>query len=294
MNKEVCGRFKNVWTNFTYDSSKKSYQIKNDNDFKKYCNNQNCVDELEKINAGCLYLLNEFFLDSSSLKNHAKSNPNIVEYIMIWLSYILSLKKNTSTISHLQHYYDTYINGSEYYKQSINGVEDNRNYMDLLNKKKHFLDMDIKYISKFYEVFKLLCEIYAEFDENTLNCTNFSQKANTFAKKYNELCENSDITSNSPYNQLLSNLSTDYYNLKKKCEYSSSLPEITTKFFEQSSQVTLSSSTVNKLFIVLSIFGAIGIFLGISYKYSLFGFRKRFQKQKLKEKLKNIKKKMNH
>ncbi|EAA19624.1 putative yir1 protein, partial [Plasmodium yoelii yoelii] len=44
------------------------------------------------------------------------------------------------------------------------------------------------------------------------------------------------------------------------------------------SEVTSSSSIVSKLIPVVSIFAAISIFLGISYKYSLFGFRKRVQK----------------
>ncbi|ETB56399.1 hypothetical protein YYC_05828 [Plasmodium yoelii 17X] len=290
MNKEVCRRFKNVWTNFTYDSSKKNYQIKNDKDFKKYCNNQNCDNELEKINAGCLYLLNEFFLDSSSLKNHAKSNLNIVEYIMIWLSYILSLKENTSTISHLQHFYGTYINGSGSYKQSINGIEDHSSYMDLLNKKKYFLDIDIKNISKFYEAFKLLCEMYTGFDENKKYCAECSEKASQFAKKYEELNKGSNITEDSPYYPLLSTLSNDYNNLKNKCNDTLSFPEIETNILAHTSGATSSSSSIaNKLFLVLSIFGAIAIFLGISYKYSLFGFRKRAQKQYLREKIKNIK-----
>ncbi|WBY56207.1 PIR protein [Plasmodium yoelii yoelii] len=44
----------------------------------------------------------------------------------------------------------------------------------------------------------------------------------------------------------------------------------------QTSEVISSSSSIaNKLFIVLSTFGAIGIFLGISYKYSLFRSQKR-------------------
>ncbi|SCL83748.1 Plasmodium variant antigen protein Cir/Yir/Bir, putative, partial [Plasmodium berghei] len=54
------------------------------------------------------------------------------------------------------------------------------------------------------------------------------------------------------------------------------------------------SSIGNKLLTVLSIFGVTTFFLGISYKYLLFGRRKRAQKQYLREKIKNIKKRMNH
>ncbi|WBY55837.1 PIR protein [Plasmodium yoelii yoelii] len=63
----------------------------------------------------------------------------------------------------------------------------------------------------------------------------------------------------------------------------------------QNSGVTSSSlSIVKKLILALSIFSAITIFLGIFYKCSLFVLRKRAQKQHLREKLKNIKKRINH
>ncbi|CDU20355.1 PIR protein [Plasmodium yoelii] len=295
MDKEVCGRFKNVWTNFTYDSSDKSYKFTNNNS-NTFCGNNSCDSNIEKINAVCLYLFNQFFGDSSSPKKH--NNINIVEYIMIWLSYMLNLiENNDNNISNLKHFYDTNIKNDKYTK-SIVKVEGCKNYKELIDKT-NLMSMDIKDISKFYEAFKSLCEMYTEFNESTSNCTNISQKAKEFVTKYDNLSENSGVTSNSPYNKLLCTLSSDFNNLKNKCNDSSSFPTIdktksTIKCPEEISDATSSSSTANKLFIVLSIFGAIAIFLGISYKYSLFGFRKRFQKQKLKEKIKNIKKRMNH
>ncbi|CDU16879.1 PIR protein [Plasmodium yoelii] len=285
MNKELCKRFKNVWEDFPDTlGSDRNYKFKDNKHFNKYCNN-NCDDNLGKINAASLYLLNEFFGDSSLFKNHNKIN--IVEYIMIWLSYMLSLiENNDNSVSNLKFFFNIYVNGGNY----------DSNYNNLLNQKTYYLDMDNNIIINFYKAFKLLCEMYTEFDENKQNCAKCSKKASEFAKKYKELSENYGITSNSPYIQVLSTLSTDYNKLKNECNDISSFPSIVTpQFYEQSSQVTLSSSSIaNKLFIVFSIFGAIGIFLGISYKYSLFGFRKRFQKQHLREKLKNIKKRMNH
>ncbi|ETB60850.1 hypothetical protein YYC_02133 [Plasmodium yoelii 17X] len=85
------------------------------------------------------------------------------------------------------------------------------------------------------------------------------------------------------------------------CEYSGDVPESRSKgeVSESETDVSISNSGVsefetaistpliaNKLIIVLSTLVAIPIFLGISYKYSLFGFRKRDQKQHLREKLK--------
>ncbi|ETB61169.1 hypothetical protein YYC_02095 [Plasmodium yoelii 17X] len=300
MNKEACERFKNVWTNFKYDSSNGNYKINDDGDFKKYCNNGNCASDLERINAASLYLFNEFFGDSSSLKNYGKNNIDIVEYIIISFSYMLSLLKNNENDS-LKFFYTTYISNDKY-KKGITHVEGCGNYKDLIDNKQDLTTIDIKEISKFYEPFKLLCEMYTEFDEHKKDCATYSDKASQFATKFEELNKDSNITKNGLYRKILSilyTLSNDYDNFKNKCNDSSLFPtidktKITIKCPEQISEVTSSSSTANKLFIVLSIFGAIAIFLGISYKYSLFGFRKRAQKQYLREKIKNIKKKMNH
>ncbi|CXI87270.1 BIR protein [Plasmodium berghei] len=294
MDKNLCNNFIYVTTNLEYDSNNKNYKFKDDTHFKDYCPNKNCNTDLEKISAGCLYFLYTFFGSSDLFKSVANSNIDIVEYIMMWLSYMLNLKENTSSsISHLEHFYKTYINNDKYQKP-ITGVTEYNSYKDLVDKKKYLLDMDSNIISNFYEAFKLLCKMYTEFDESTSNCTNCSQYSKTFAEKYEELNKKSDIANNSSYKQLLYTLSNDYNNLKTKCKNCLSLPEIETSIYALTSEDTSSSSIGNKLFTVLSIFGAIAFFLGISYKYSLFGFRKRAQKQYLREKIKNIKKRMNH
>ncbi|SCL81341.1 BIR protein, partial [Plasmodium berghei] len=296
-------------------NSEGKYQFISDKDFKEHCNNKICNTDLEKINAGCLLLFNQFFGSSDLFKYH--NNINIVDYIMIWLCYMLNLKKSVEGITNLQHFYDTYINKQEKYTHSINGVTGYSSYKELIDKT-NMVSMDIKDISKFYDVFILLCEMYIEFDGKSLNCNKYSGKAKEFVKKYKKLKEDSNITGNSSYNKLLSTLSNDYDNFKKKCssfnckdfpllqeikttqphvQSSKQIPEQTVETSEQSpeqtvqtiqkleqiSEVASSSSSIgNKLFTVLSIFGAIVFFLGIGYKYSLFGFRKRPPKQHLR------------
>ncbi|SBW38311.1 BIR protein [Plasmodium berghei] len=297
MNKDVCSNFIYLMTNFPdqLDSDGK-YKIEDDQHFKQYCSNQNCVNELEKINAGCLYLFDEFFKNSSVFKSVAKSNIDIVEYIIIWLNYMLNLKKNNDGSDSLTYFYTTNINNDKY-TNIIGGVDAYSSYKDLIDKT-NMMNMDIKDISKFYAPFKLLCEIYNEFDDDNKNCTCL-EKANQFVKKYQELDGDSNNTEGTSYNKILSTLSTDYNNLKNKCNDTLSFPSIetaqnTTKITEQTVQnsaqtsevASLSSSIGNKLIPILSIFGAIAFFLGIGYKYSLFGFRKRSQKRHLREKLK--------
>ncbi|CDS44070.1 YIR protein [Plasmodium yoelii] len=277
MNKQVCKRFEIVWSDFidNLDSSE-NFQFKSDECQKKYCSNNNCDNNFGKINAVCLYFFDAFFKDSSLFEHVAKSNINIVEYIMIWLSYMLNLIKKGENDS-LNYFYEIYIKGGQNYNKVINGVESYyKNYKDLIDRKKYFLSMNKSIIFKFYEAFKSLCSLYNELDDDNQNCKKYLDDNNDFFKKYEELKKDSSITIDNSYKKLLSTLLNDYNNLKNKCNGTSSV-----------------SSIASKLFIVLSIFGAIAIFLGVSYKYSLFGFRKRFQKQKLREKLKNIKKRMN-
>ncbi|ETB58019.1 hypothetical protein YYC_04112 [Plasmodium yoelii 17X] len=305
MNKAICEKFENVWNDFPNTlTADGKYQFKDKTFLNSYCFNYKCDNDLEKINAGFFYLLNQFF-GSSELSHYGKNNINIVDYIILWLIYMLTLKENSFKNS-LKHFYTTFINSDIKYKSIVDNVKDCHNFKDIIDKNHDLTkeDMDKNIISTLNDALKLLCKMYTVFNDNTSNCAKCSGKANEFANKYEELKKYSSNTKNSSFSKILSTLSTDYDNLKNKCNGNSSFPSIETIQSSETDSVEISgivsevasssSSITNKLFIVLSIFGAIGFFIGISYKYSLFGFRKRFQKQKLREKLKNIKKKMNH
>ncbi|CDS44099.1 hypothetical protein YYC_02806 [Plasmodium yoelii 17X] len=300
MDADICRNFLLVRNKFPDKLIDENFQFKDDT-FNDYCTNK-CDTDLEKISAGCLYFLNTFFGSSELFAQYSNNYMNILEYIIIWLSYMLNLIKNEKNDS-LDFFYRVYINGSDKYKTPINYVESCSNYKELIDKT-NMMNMDIKDISKFYDAFILLCEMYSGFDEHSPNCNKYFEDATKFVEKYKNLNGDSSITGKNSYSQLLCTLSTDYDNFKNKCKNAkcnniTSFPEIktqtTVKCSVQGSEVTPSSSSIaNNLLLVLFIFGAIGIFLGISYKYSLFGFRKRAQKQYLREKIKNIKKRINH
>ncbi|CDU16388.1 PIR protein [Plasmodium yoelii] len=300
MDKKVCGTLISISNSIYKNPNEKGdYQIIiNGNILNNYCSSNKCSDNLAKINAGCLYLLDAFFKDSSVFKSDAKSNIDIVEYIIIWLSYILNLKKSEGNKTNLQYFYDTYINNNMY-KNTITDIKEYNSYKDLIDKKKDLINMDMSIISELYNAFYKLCMMHLEMDDKSPDCNKHLGKAKEFVEKYKKIKKNPSVTEGSPYYKLLSTLSKDYDNLKNKCDSFPALSSIekAEKFIHSSGHISedasSNSSIVNKLFIVLSIFGAIAFFLGISYKYSLFGFRKRFQKQKLREKLKNIKKRMN-
>ncbi|ETB58567.1 hypothetical protein YYC_03849 [Plasmodium yoelii 17X] len=299
MNKEVCEKFDNVWDAFPDKlTSDKKYEFKTQNFLDSYCYGDKCSSDYGKINAGFLYLLNKFWGVSGLFNSFETSNINVVEYIMIWLCYMLNLKSTKD---------DNITNLNNFYKTNIENHSKYNSFIGVINNKKKLMDISSDKVSKLYKLFKILCEMYTKIDDGNKTCNNYLKDANKFVDEYQKLLNDTDNGNNS-YNQLLCTLSTDYDNLKSKCSDSSSFPEIKTpkncvKRSEQSSQlisaqnseaIAQSPSIGNKLFIVLSIFGAIAFFLGISYKYSLFGFRKRFQKQKLREKLKNVKKRVNH
>ncbi|EAA16414.1 uncharacterized protein PY17X_0800031 [Plasmodium yoelii] len=312
MNKELCKQFKKVWEDFPDTLSNKGYDFKDDGVLNNYCQSSQCHSNFDKISAVCLYLFRAFFGSSDLFNSVAKKNIDIVDYILIWLSYMLNLG-GSKDHNNIKDFYNYQIVNRDNYNTGIKDVSDYKSYKDLIDRK-NYLSMNINIISKFYDPFKSLCNLYNELDDEKTNCKNCSDKANQFVEKYKALNEDSDITDSSPYKEIFSKLSNDYDNLKNECkdDKDSKFPSLTetntpqdtgqitertgeTGETVQKSDVTSSSSSiVSKLIIALSIFSAITIFLVIFYKCSLFVLRKRAQKQNLREKLKKIKKKMNH
>ncbi|VTZ71900.1 PIR protein [Plasmodium yoelii] len=318
MNKQMCEEFQKVRNSISDESEYKGIPEFDDDHFlNKYCDSNKCQSDYDRISAGCLYLLDQFYSDSGVLPRPSKSNPYIVDYILIWLSYMLNLT-NSKEKDNITFFYNIYINSCSKYSTEMSEFmyndHDYDNYKGLIDKRKEFLYMDSNIIPKFYEAFKLLCNLYNKLDYNNKNCENYLEGDNEFDKKYKELEQDTSNTGNGSYNKLLSTLLKDYNDFKKECkEILSSLSEKTKKkhgqtlvdsseqdiydlrqysgqesvqYVDNSDATSSSSSIVSKLIPVLLIFGAIPILLGVSYKYSLFGFRKRFQKQKLREKLK--------
>ncbi|ETB61203.1 hypothetical protein YYC_01142 [Plasmodium yoelii 17X] len=264
-------------------------------DYEKYCPGYNCNTEIDKITIGFLWLLGKCYY---AFKNKSHNNTNaFFIYLISWLSY--KLKQNIgSNATTIKDFYNNSVIGSGKYSKFTTEAYKISDLDEFMKERNDLMNINIEDMSKFYDAFKLLCNVYDNYttntDENTL-----LNSANAFVKKYTELNNNCNIEGTAR-SKIFYALSTNYDNFKNSCNSSGvkckdfqSLPEIT-EFSALSSGYTSSSSIGKRLFTVLSIFGTIAFLLGISYKYSLFGFRKRFQKQKLREKIKNIKKKMNH
>ncbi|EAA15699.1 putative yir3 protein [Plasmodium yoelii yoelii] len=253
MNKEVCEKFLTLRKSLSDElDSSGDYQFKDDNFLNDYCDNKECKDEFDKISAGCLYLFAAFYGTSELFDSVAKGNINIVDYIFIWLSYMLNLGNNEKSAS-IDHFCNDYIYNDKKYNNKIENVTDYQSYMELIEKK-HDL-MNINDMNKFYEPFKILCNMYIEFNKQSTNCEKHLEDANKFVEKYDELNEDYNNGKYTPYNQLLSTLSNDYYNLKSICYDFPLLPTYSRKFVIKSTLIPIAF-----------IFVAVSIFLGIAYK----------------------------
>ncbi|KEG00383.1 hypothetical protein YYE_04894 [Plasmodium vinckei vinckei] len=236
-----------------------------------------CINYLEKASSGLIYLL-------KSLEDKFDSKyDKLAEYAILWLCYKLNQHSdNKYKSANLNNFYTNHIEKNNHYNKKIND-SNSMNYKDIIDKKKDLMNMNIKEILKFYEALKTLFSMYDDCNESGLNCNNCSEKAKTFANQFKELNKDSKNIDNILYSQMLSTLSNDYDNLKyiydnNKCPNSPPLPMIKTPS--------------SKFLPALSTFSVIPVFLGVAYKYSLFGIDKLFQRQYIRKKLNKLKKKM--
>ncbi|EAA16691.1 putative yir2 protein, partial [Plasmodium yoelii yoelii] len=266
MDDDLCGKIDFLRKHFPDESSEKAeIEFKKISNFDKYCPDGNCNTELDKIAIGFLWLLEKYFTKYPIKGNTGYNTEPFFIYIILWLSNKLNQSKNNNTT-----------NINDFYTQHVIGSNKHSNFKDVaykfsgleefINKQKELLNINIKDLSKFYDASKLICRMYGNFATN-LNKDELLNNANEFVIKYQELNGGSNNTSDSSCEQILSALSTDYGILRNKRNDITFLPEITANISALRSGYTLSSSSIgSKLFTVLSIFGAIAFFLGISYK----------------------------
>ncbi|SCL90390.1 CIR protein [Plasmodium chabaudi adami] len=298
MTEDMCRKFISVWADFSDQLDKGNYKFNDDGYCEALFTDNKCNTDFDKINAVCFWLFKQVMLDSSSSSIKEKINIDIVHYIMTWLIYMLRLKDDDKT-DNVTKFNNKCINYDMNYINSIKDTNAYKTYKGLIDSKLYLMNTGIKDISKFYDAFRSLCNMYNEFNEDNPVCSTYLVKANEFVQKYNELNNASDITKDSLYYELLSTLSNDYDNFKKKCDNDQyiNFPILSPIKKAQSSalsyDVASSSSSIASKLIPALLICSIPIFLVIAYKYSLFGFDKRLNKQYLREKVKKIKKKMN-
>ncbi|CAD2085895.1 CIR protein PIR protein [Plasmodium vinckei lentum] len=237
---------------------------------QKYCHYGNtsgrCQNYLEMASSGVIHLL-------KNLEKYGLEYDKLAEYAILWLRYKLN-QKEPHYKTQLSEFYNNYIQTNKHYNDKINN-SGSMTYKDIIDTKKDL--MGIKEMTKFSYPFKILLLLYNKNNKKSGNCAHLDD-AKKFADEFEKLNKDSNNIGSSSYNKMLYRLSDDYGNLKKKCDNFPPLPKIKT--------------TPNKLIPVLSTFSVIPVFLGIAYKYSLFGVDKLFQRQHLRKKFKKVKKKL--
>ncbi|ETB63201.1 hypothetical protein YYC_00274 [Plasmodium yoelii 17X] len=229
----------------------------------------NFSNDEEKIISGFIMLLHT--LEKLEI-------DKIVQYASLWLSHKLNQKTQNGTIKLYDFYTENIIKNS-CYERNISTDSSEHINTDDIEKKIRSMDIDIKDISNFYDAFKSICNMYSEIGED-YECKTCLENAGELFEKYENLKNALDINKGSSYYKLLSSLSNDYKNFEQmyNSTWCANLSPLVA--------CPRSSVTKNILITIAIIFVAASILLGVSYKYSLFGFRKRFQKQKLREQIK--------
>ncbi|SCL87206.1 Plasmodium variant antigen protein Cir/Yir/Bir, putative, partial [Plasmodium chabaudi chabaudi] len=212
-----CRGFKIVWPDLSGSVGEDGKSPSNINDYcETLFKNKNGDDYIDKVNAVSFWLFVQNFGDDSSFTKNVNSNTNIFHYIMIWLIYTLKLNSGDKVME----FYSKCINPAEGYTNSIKDTNTNvyKSYMNFINSKLLLMNDGIKDISKFYDAFKSLCNMYNDFSEEDPDCRQCLDDAKKFVEKYEMLRNNNDTgIEGSLYSQILSILSTDYYNFVKKC-----------------------------------------------------------------------------
>ncbi|ETB58006.1 hypothetical protein YYC_04284 [Plasmodium yoelii 17X] len=282
-----------------FDKSSQNYEFAGSLT-NQHCPKQNCDNDDNKISSAFIAFL-VYFKNFGNMEN--LDSDKLAEYAILWLGHKLNQKTQNETTT-LNDFYNTHIETNSNYDKKTIGDSYNKINKNI-KQKIESMNIGIKDISNFYEVFKLLCKMDDELVKNKGQCNTCLKNAGEFYEKYEKLINSLDINKGSSYLQLLSSLSNDYKKFKEKYN---NLECINIKFLETCSRSSVKESpltkclvtespvtecpvtecpvTKNTLITIAIIFVAASILLGISYKYSLFGFRKRSQKQHLREKLK--------
>ncbi|CAD2083588.1 CIR protein PIR protein [Plasmodium vinckei brucechwatti] len=244
-----------------------------DNAIYKYCHywkepgQDKYKDYLGMTSSGVIYVL------KTLKEKYNLEYVKLAEYAILWLRYKLNQSVLYNTTS-LNDFYTKNIEKNNDYNIKING-DGSPTYKDIIDKKKDL--MNIQEMTKFSYPFKLLLLLYNKNNNKSGNCDH-SDDAKKFADEFEKISKISNNIGSSSYNKMLYILSDDYNNLKNKCTNFPPLPKIKTP--------------LTTLIPALSTFSVIPAFLGIAYKYSLFGVDKLFQRQYIRKKLKKVKKKM--
>ncbi|EAA17876.1 putative yir3 protein, partial [Plasmodium yoelii yoelii] len=192
-----------------FDQISQNYTLKG-SFTNQHCPNQNCDNDDKKISSAFIAFLNYF--NGTGIDKNLDSDK-IAEYAILWLGHKLNQKTQNGTTK-LNDFYTKQIKTNSKYEENI--FKSNRIKKNDIENKIESMNIDIKDIFNFYEVFKLLCKMGDELDKNKGQCNICLKSAGEFYKKYENVKNGLDIDKGSSYLQLLFSLSKDYDKFKEK------------------------------------------------------------------------------
>ncbi|CDU16409.1 PIR protein [Plasmodium yoelii] len=237
----ICGKFDTLRLLFSDELDISGEYIIKVAKYRDYFPNKSEYTDIDKINGYFLWLLKEIFGNSNNLSGDKNENMSVITYIFSWLSYKLN-QKTKNGITELNEFYSKHIEHVQEYNGSIGKNAKYKSYKEIIDENKNFMDIDIKVMSKFYDVFKNLCKMYNELTKVNNNSEEYLEYVNNFADNYKALVnENFNDTNNNSFRQILSVVLNDYNYIKDTLgvEYvKKQFPELTK---EKTTQVSVLS-----------------------------------------------------
>ncbi|ETB61219.1 hypothetical protein YYC_01158 [Plasmodium yoelii 17X] len=207
-----CNKFDTVMSLFPDELDSGEYKFKAAK-YKEYFSKSEYTN-IDKINGCFLWLLKIIFENSNNFSGGENENIIIVTYIFSWLSYKLN-QKTENGIAKLNDFYSKYIENVQEYNGSIEKNKRYKTYIEVINKNKKLMDIDISVMSKFYDVFKNLCKMYGDLSKANNNSEEYLKYLNNFVNNYNALInENFNDTNDNLFRHVLSVLLNDYNYIK--------------------------------------------------------------------------------
>ncbi|EAA17308.1 putative yir1 protein [Plasmodium yoelii yoelii] len=177
-----------------------------------HCPNQNCDNDDKKISSAFIAFL--AFFNVIGVDENLDSDK-IAEYAILWLGHKLNQKTENGTTT-LNEFYTKHIKTNSHYDQKTIGNTNSKINISVIENKIESMNIDIKDIYNFYEVFKLLCKMDSEIVTKKNQCNTCLKNAGEFYEKYEKLKNTLDINKGSSYFQLWLSLSKDYDKFKEK------------------------------------------------------------------------------
>ncbi|SCL91343.1 CIR protein [Plasmodium chabaudi adami] len=196
MDRELCNLFIDVDKLFTKGNVNETI-FNTSNLYKKYCPNEKCNTNYDRIGALCEYLLTELPKLNNKPKGSKDNVNQYYEYVFMWLADKFYKANNEGSLTL-----------DEYYEEFLVNHNDNFNYWYELDNKMHLKDANIILMGEMYYFFINICNVLLESEKQELNLSKIKGIDKNCHIKYHFI--NSRAFKCNPYVELLTNLKKTY------------------------------------------------------------------------------------